>query len=286
MWTYAYDPLGRRISKRSPKDETTIFSWDGTCLAEQTTANGRSTTWDYTLGTYRPLTQTDHTQLVPEPGTSLLTKLTELTATRPEFHAIVTDLTGTPTELITSEGALVWQNRTTLWGTPLPSPDGHGDTTCPLRFPGQYADPESGLHYNYFRYYDPETAHYLTPDPLGLAPAPNDQTYVLNPLSLFDPLGQASCPAAVRKDFDSMPDGRQPGKVKVVSGVKELRAKFDAWTDGATPLPPRGPKIPEVYQLEDGTVIQWRTSSQSGGETIDITEPGKIQKKVHIDNGN
>ncbi|MFD8463152.1 RHS repeat-associated core domain-containing protein [Streptomyces antimycoticus] len=60
---------------------------------------------------------------------------------------------------------------------------------CPLRFPGQYADPETGLHYNLFRYYDPETARYLTPDPLGLAPADNPHTYVVNPLTWADPLG-------------------------------------------------------------------------------------------------
>jgi RHS repeat-associated protein len=65
-----------------------------------------------------------------------------------------------------------------------------------LRFPGQYYDPESGLHYNYFRHYDPETARYLTPDPLGLAPAPNPATYVHNPHIWVDPLGLAPdiCP--------------------------------------------------------------------------------------------
>ncbi|WP_245172962.1 RHS repeat-associated core domain-containing protein, partial [Streptomyces achromogenes] len=64
-------------------------------------------------------------------------------------------------------------------------------TYTPLRFPGQYYDPETGLHYNYFRHYDPETARYLTPDPLGLAPAPNSASYVHNPLAWSDPLGLA-----------------------------------------------------------------------------------------------
>ncbi|NGO73651.1 RHS repeat-associated core domain-containing protein, partial [Streptomyces boncukensis] len=58
---------------------------------------------------------------------------------------------------------------------------------------GQYADPETALHYNYFRYYDPETARYLTPDPLGLAPAPNPHGYVGNPLAWVDVLGLESC---------------------------------------------------------------------------------------------
>nr|WP_261170040.1 RHS repeat-associated core domain-containing protein [Serratia fonticola] len=39
----------------------------------------------------------------------------------------------------------------------------------PLRFQGQYFDAESGLHYNRYRYYSPETARFITPDPIGLA---------------------------------------------------------------------------------------------------------------------
>ncbi|WP_137034810.1 RHS repeat-associated core domain-containing protein, partial [Streptomyces albus] len=160
------------------------------------------------------------------------------------------------------------------------------DHTCPLRFPGQYADPETGLHYNFHRLYDPENARYLTPDPLGLAPSPNNYGYVTNPYAEIDPLGEAPCPEAVWKDFRSLPDGKQVGKVKIVSDTNELRKKFEAWTEGATQLPARGPKVPEVYELSDGTVIQWRTSSASRGETIDIISPGKAKpKKVHIDDG-
>lgn len=59
---------------------------------------------------------------------------------------------------------------------------------------GQYFDPESGLHYNYFRHDDPETARYLSYDPLGLAPAPNPAAYVPNPHTWVDPMGLAACP--------------------------------------------------------------------------------------------
>nr|WP_179894479.1 RHS repeat-associated core domain-containing protein [Streptomyces sp. f150] len=59
--------------------------------------------------------------------------------------------------------------------TPLPGHTPHSASR------GQYYDPETGLHYNYFRHYDPDNARYLTSDPLGLSPAPNPATYVHNP---------------------------------------------------------------------------------------------------------
>ena len=72
--------------------------------------------------------------------------------------------------------------------------------------PASTIDPETGLHYNYFRHYDPETARYATPDPLGLSPAPNPATYVSNPHTWSDPLGLGPCPDNValgtRKEGD------------------------------------------------------------------------------------
>jgi RHS repeat-associated protein len=181
-WHYTYDPLGRRTAKQRLNEDGTVaeethFTWDGTRLAEES-PTARHTTWDYAPGTHRPLTQTTR-----RAGTSRITGLAET----PHFHAIITDPVGTPTELVTSTGELAWQHRTTLWGTPLPAPAGPAD--CPLRYPGQYADPETGLHYNHYRYYDPETARYLSPDPLGLEPADNHHAYVPNPLAWMDALG-------------------------------------------------------------------------------------------------
>jgi RHS repeat-associated protein len=70
-------------------------------------------------------------------------------------------------------------------------PDGDGvNFTYNLRFPGQYYDQESGLHYNYLRDYDPGTGRYVESDPIGMAGGADTYAYVLNnPLSYVDSLG-------------------------------------------------------------------------------------------------
>ncbi|NEY36226.1 type IV secretion protein Rhs [Streptomyces sp. PRKS01-65] len=183
-WTYAYDPLGRRTAKhRTGPDgsttETVHFTWDGTRLAEETTSTtGVTLTWDH--DGHRPLTQTER-RLSPA----------DRSETDRRFFALVTDLIGTPTELVDETGHIAWHTRATLWGTTTWNRDATAST--PLRFPGQYADPETGLHYNFHRHYDPDTGRYASPDPLGLAPAPNPMTYVHNPATAMDVLGLAPC---------------------------------------------------------------------------------------------
>lgn len=179
VWRYSYDPLGRRVSKHRLSDDgetivqTTHFAWDGNRLAEETdTSNGVTLTWDH--DGHRPLHQYERKPLEQGEFDS-------------RFFAIVTDLIGAPTELVDESGQVAWHTRSTIWGTIAWNADATAYT--PLRYPGQYADAETGLHYNRYRHYDPETARYTSADPLGLAPAPNPCAYVNNPLVWADPLG-------------------------------------------------------------------------------------------------
>ncbi|MEN2424288.1 RHS repeat-associated core domain-containing protein [Streptomyces rimosus] len=184
-WEYHYDPLGRRIAKQRTdvNSPAIIFSWDEDCLAEQTSisAEGRTvvTTWDWEPGEYRPTSQL-HRSWVADATQAEIDQ---------RFYAIVTDAVGAPSELVTPDGRIAWYTTTDVWGSTVTG--GGTETDCPLRFPGQYRDDETGLNYNYHRYYDPEIGRYISPDPLGLAPALNHHAYVDNPLCQLDPLGLA-----------------------------------------------------------------------------------------------
>ncbi|WP_170184788.1 RHS repeat-associated core domain-containing protein [Streptomyces sedi] len=182
-WHYRYDPLGRRVAKeRLAEDgrvvERTRFTWDDFTLVEET-GTGRpggesvARTWEYEGP--RPVVQVDS---AGGPRSDDIDR---------RFFAIITDLVGTPTELVDEAGAIAWRSHTTLWG--LVTHELPGGTETPLRFPGQYHDRETGWHHNVFRHYDPATARFTTPDPLGLAAAPNHYGYVHNPCTLADPLG-------------------------------------------------------------------------------------------------
>jgi RHS repeat-associated protein len=187
-WRYRYDPLGRRVAKQhldlsGALTEETTFTWDGAVLTEEATQRSvhhHRVTWDYRPGTFTPLTQSESLSASEDPQQVIDER----------FYAIITDQLGTPTELVGPDGTVAGYQQHTLWGGTLWHP---GGASTPLRFPGQYHDPETGLHYNQQRYYDPVTGSYLSPDPLGLAPAPNPHTYVPNPHLQSDPLGLMAC---------------------------------------------------------------------------------------------
>jgi len=99
------------------------------------------------------------------------------------------DHLGTPQAMTDASGSLVWQADYKPFGEAnVPTETLLNN----LRFPGQYYDAESGLHYNYFRDYDPTTGRYVQSDPIGLGGGINTFAYVGgNPMRFSDPLGLA-----------------------------------------------------------------------------------------------
>lgn len=109
------------------------------------------------------------------------------------MHFIHFDHLGTPHQVTDDSQTVVWHWHGTPFGDSIPDQDPDGNSAeyvLNLRFPGQYYDSESGLHYNYFRTYDPGTGRYIESDPIGLRGALNTFAYVESgPINSIDPSG-------------------------------------------------------------------------------------------------
>ncbi len=179
-WRYRYDPLGRRISKTrrqflagqpTGKAVTTRFVWEGFRLLQEI-HDGVPLTYVYSdPHSYEPLARIDGTQ-------------------SPDIYWFHNQPNGTPERLTDVEGRVRWEGRNSAWGklahesTPLPT--GYHQN---LRMQGQYLDRETGLHYNLFRYYDPDCGRFTQHDPIGLAGGINLYQFAPNALGKIDPLG-------------------------------------------------------------------------------------------------
>ena len=162
---YTYNGAGQRI-KKIAQGTTTIYHYDlqGHLIAETTSSGWMVAEYIY-LG--------DQLLAMIRPGEAVY-----------YYH---NDHLGTPRVLTSESQTVVWR----AVYTPFGEAEVEVETVQnPFRFPGQYYDAETGLHYNYHRYYDPTTGRYVTPDPIGLGGGINLFAYVAgNPVNRIDPKG-------------------------------------------------------------------------------------------------
>ncbi|CAN94249.1 conserved carbohydrate-binding protein, Rhs family [Sorangium cellulosum So ce56] len=171
---FEYDAFARRTAKRIVRcgssgeevvDSETRFLWDGHTLLHEISIKHGLTTWYWEPGLFAPVARERGGQV----------------------WSVIPDHLGAPTTLFDTSGVQVWAAETDTLGRTAVEQGAPED--CPWRWPGQYEDPETGLYYNRFRYYDPDAGNYVSPDPLGLLAGTAEYAYAPDSLVWFDPLG-------------------------------------------------------------------------------------------------
>jgi RHS repeat-associated protein len=186
---FEYDALGRRTAKIFD-GRVTRWIWDGNTPLHE---------WSYDEKE-RPKTVTDEYGIKSkdreEPVENLITWIFEEGTFKPTAkltengnYSIITDYLGTPAQMYDEQGNLTWEADLDIYGR-VRTFAGRSLNECPFRFQGQYFDEETGLAYNRFRYYDPDSGNYISQDPIGLAGNnPTIYAYVHDPNSWIDVFG-------------------------------------------------------------------------------------------------
>ena len=110
------------------------------------------------------------------------------------IHYFHCDQIGVPREMTDEAGNLLWYADYKGWGG-IREAHNLKDAHQPFRLQNQYVDEETGLHYNFFRYYDPHIGRFTQQDPIGLVGGENLYQFAANTQTIIDPMGlTAACP--------------------------------------------------------------------------------------------
>jgi len=161
--TYTYNGRGERVKKDSISITYYYYDQGGQLIAELDDLGNIITEYIYVDG--QPVS----------------------IVTNEVLNFIHNDHLGTPQQITDGTQTIVWKADFTPFGEATVTIE---LITNNLRFPGQYYDSETGLHYNMFRYYDPGLGRYITSDPIGLVGGFNTYNYVGSaPINAIDPTG-------------------------------------------------------------------------------------------------
>lgn len=153
---YGYDPFGRRVYKEVNSTRTWYMYADEGLVAEYDAGGNELKSYGWNPGS---TWGTD--PLFMKQGS--------------EYYFYQNDHLGTPQKMTGISGNVVWSAKYSSFGKCFVDPSSTVENN--LRFAGQYEDQETGLHYNWHRYYDPDTGRYLRADPVGVLPYGNHLTY-------------------------------------------------------------------------------------------------------------
>lgn len=178
VWRAEYDGLGRRIAKEW-KGRRWEYWWDGDRLAAERTPDGKLRWYLYAgPNAFSPIGIVIYESENSDPRDG-------------RVLSIFYDAASMPLWIENDRGAIRWMAETSEpFGKLDPSPQ--SALIYDGRWPGHWWDPELGLHYNRFRYYDPQLGRYLQSDPIGTAGGVNIYAYTDgNPIDFVDLLGLA-----------------------------------------------------------------------------------------------
>jgi len=114
---------------------------------------------------------------------------TENGENRQQTHYFHCDQIGIPREMTDKDGNLLWFGNYTGWGRLKEETKVTDSAYQPFRLQNQYADHETGLHYNFFRYYEPDAGRFVNQDPIGLRGGDNMYWFAPNANQWIDILG-------------------------------------------------------------------------------------------------
>lgn len=279
---FGYDPLGRRISKAIYKPGEaepiyrTLFHWQGLRLLLEV-QSWLPSLYVYTSpNSYDPLARIDG-----KPGQEDIQ----------HFH---TNLAGLPEQLTDQQGHTLWCSNFHGWGATRDEwRTQRQEREQNLRHQGQYLDRETELHYNTFRYYDPDVGCFIQIDPIGLNGGLNLYQYAPNPLNWIDPLGLTKCSpgkddsAHNAADYQKLKDYYTQHEKYGSGGVRELqngRYRFyDDIKPSRNPGEMKGARLVREWDPSTGNKRTWyETIDHTGNIRSVAPKPVTREKNHHI----
>jgi len=229
---YCYDALGRRIEKRTG-DARIRWHWDGNTPVHQVTMREPAKTiaslsmvtdsssmndTAAAVSDTQPSTAIGAEDRSPEVETWIYDPESFTPAARflkSRSDSIISDHLGTPSVLVSKEGTATFLPEASIYGERALSSESVNE--FPGGWPGQFYDDDIGLYYNRYRFYDPDSGIYISPDPSGLLGSMSLYAYVTDVTCRIDPLGLNECAP----------------KKKLGLGLwdKKNRPEFDKWAE-------------------------------------------------------